>query len=85
MNLRFCKALRFARQLIVFFIGVSVALVGLVFIFTTGPAVIVIPIGLGIIILDFVWSRYLLRQAHAHLRTEVDRIQNDIYRRKPLR
>ena len=84
MTLRLGSALRSAQQWILFVVSASVLLVGLVFLFTTGPARIVIPIGLGFLALDFLWSRYLLRQAQTDLDEDIDRIQNDIARRKPF-
>jgi uncharacterized protein (TIGR02611 family) len=52
--------LRFARRLMVFLLGVSVLLVGLVMIITPGPAFVVIPLGLGILATEFVWARTIL-------------------------
>ena len=52
---------RIARRLIVALVGASVVLVGLVLLIAPGPAFVVIPIGLGILALEFVWARRLLR------------------------
>ena len=41
--------LRKARQLVVAVVGVTVVLIGIIMIFTPGPAIVVIPLGLGIL------------------------------------
>ncbi len=48
------------RRLLVFLLGVSVLLVGVVMLVTPGPAVVVIPAGLAILATEFVWARVLL-------------------------
>src|SRR5579872_93593 len=63
--------LRGARRAVVFVVGTTVVLVGIVMIVAPGPAVIVIPLGLGILATEFVWARRLLgslksRLADAH-------------------
>ena len=53
-------ALRFARRMVVLVLGTSVVLVGIVMIVTPGPAVVVIPLGLGILATEFLWARRIL-------------------------
>ena len=53
-------AFRQLRRLVVFVIGTTVVLIGAIMLFTPGPAVVVIPIGLGILALEFAWARMLL-------------------------
>ena len=55
-------ALRQIRRLLVFLIGTSVVLIGVIMFFTPGPAIIVIPLGLGILAIEFAWARLLLRR-----------------------
>ena len=50
------------RRIVVAVVGASVLLVGIVMIATPGPAFIVIPIGLAILALEFVWARHWLRK-----------------------
>jgi uncharacterized protein (TIGR02611 family) len=62
---------RVARRVVVFLLGISVLAIGIVMIIGPGPAVIVIPLGLGILATEFVWARRLLdslkrRLADAH-------------------
>lgn len=52
---------RIARRLVIATVGATVVLVGAVMFFTPGPAVLVIPLGLAILALEFVWARRLLR------------------------
>ncbi|WP_083330791.1 PGPGW domain-containing protein [Halofilum ochraceum] len=52
---------RIARRLVIATVGTTVVLVGAVMFFTPGPAVVVIPLGLAILALEFVWARRLLR------------------------
>ncbi len=51
---------RAVRRLLVFLIGVSIVLVGIVMLVTPGPAVLVIPAGLAVLATEFVWARALL-------------------------
>jgi hypothetical protein len=48
---------RTARRIAVAFVGASVLLIGVVLLVTPGPAFIVIPIGLGILAIEFEWAR----------------------------
>ena len=47
----------------------SVVLLGFVLIFTPGPAILVIPLGLAILASEFLWARRLLRKVRDHLRS----------------
>src|SRR5579872_5969576 len=49
-----------ARRVTVFILGISVVLVGIVMIVAPGPAVVVIPLGLGILATEFLWARRIL-------------------------
>ena len=63
-------ALRHVRRLIVGVIGVTVLLIGVAMIVLPGPAVVVIPAGLGILAVEFTWARRLL----AHLKKRGSRV-----------
>lgn len=65
MNEVLSKTLRYARRFVVLVVGMTVLGLGFVLLVTPGPAVVVIPIGLGILSLEFVWARHLLRRARA--------------------
>ena len=53
-------ASRLVRRAIVFVLGISVVLVGIVMSVGPGPAVVVIPLGLGILATEFLWARRIL-------------------------
>lgn len=51
-----------ARRIAIAVVGSTVLVIGLVMIVTPGPAIIVIPIGLAILSVEFAWARYWLRR-----------------------
>ena len=59
------KPLKQIRRVFVFLIGGTVVLVGVIMLVTPGPALVVIPAGLGILALEFVWARNILKKAKA--------------------
>jgi tellurite resistance protein TerC len=50
------------RRLTVAIVGTSVLLLGIVMLVTPGPAFIVIPVGLAILAIEFVWARHWLKR-----------------------
>lgn len=54
------SALRHARRLIILVIGLTVLGIGVAMVVLPGPAIVVIPVGLGILATEFVWARRLL-------------------------
>jgi uncharacterized protein (TIGR02611 family) len=48
--------------LIIAVVGFTVMAIGIALIVLPGPAFIVIPLGLGILAIEFVWARRLLRR-----------------------
>lgn len=55
-----------ARKVVVAVIGSTVVLVGIAMIVAPGPALLVIPLGLGILGLEFAWARRWLRKLEEH-------------------
>ena len=53
---------RQARRLVVFVIGVTVVLIGVVMLVAPGPGMLVIPIGLAILAVEFAWARRWLKR-----------------------
>jgi tellurite resistance protein TerC len=53
---------RQARRIVVLILGTSVLLIGIAMIVLPGPAVAVIPIGLGILAIEFAWARRWLQK-----------------------
>jgi putative membrane protein len=59
--------LRRAHKLVVAVAGGSVVLVGIAMLVAPGPAILVIPLGLGILATEFLWARRWLKSARALL------------------
>ncbi|MDD2733674.1 MAG: PGPGW domain-containing protein [Desulfuromonadaceae bacterium] len=59
--------LKQTKRLIVTIVGVSVLVIGIAMIVLPGPAIVVIPIGLGILATEFVWARNLLHKIKERL------------------
>jgi len=51
-----------ARRVVVFVIGTTVVLIGIVLLVTPGPAFLVIPAGLAILATEFAWAAWLLKR-----------------------
>lgn len=67
--------LRQVWRLIILIVGGTVVLLGLVMVVTPGPALVVVPIGLGILAVEFAWARRLLRR----VRERAARMRNDYW------
>jgi hypothetical protein len=56
---------RVAKRIAIGIVGGTVLLVGVCMIVLPGPAIIVIPAGLGILAIEFAWARSWLKKAKA--------------------
>lgn len=56
------KAVKQAKRLIIIIVGFTVLLVGIAMILLPGPAVLVIPLGLGILASELVWAKRILNK-----------------------
>lgn len=56
------NAYRWAKRIAVTVVGFTVLLAGIAMIVLPGPAFVVIPVGLGILGLEFAWARSWLRR-----------------------
>ena len=56
---------RIAKRIAIGIVGGSVLVVGVLMIVLPGPAFVVIPLGLGILSLEFAWARRWLKKARA--------------------
>jgi tellurite resistance protein TerC len=72
------RTYRIARRIAVTVIGSTVLLVGIVLLVTPGPAFLVIPLGLGILAIEFAWARRWLRRVR-------DLAKNGMQRATPTR
>lgn len=66
---------KWARRIVVAVFGGSVVLVGIAMIVLPGPAIVVIPLGLGILGLEFAWARHWLRKLRATAHDVVNRVR----------
>lgn len=57
--------LKTARKVVIFIIGFTIVLIGIIMIVAPGPAVIVIPAGLAVLGTEFVWAKLLLKKMKA--------------------
>lgn len=76
MKAAFNLTYRFARRIVIGVIGVTVLLAGVVMLVTPGPAFVVIPIGLGILGLEFAWARRWLARVRERISEQGSRIRS---------
>ena len=62
MNTLILKTLQQAKRLIVIVVGSTILLMGIAMIVLPGPAVLVIPVGLGVLATELVWARKSLNK-----------------------
>lgn len=63
---------RHARRVVITVVGGSIVLLGIALIVLPGPAFIVIPVGLGILGLEFAWARRWMERVKEHAQRAVD-------------
>jgi len=66
---------KWARRIAIGVVGFTVLAVGVAMIVLPGPAFVVIPVGLGILGLEFAWARRWLRKVKERGATLVDSIK----------
>lgn len=66
---------KWARRIVVAVIGGSVLLIGVMMVVLPGPAILVVPLGLGILGLEFTWARFWLRKLRATATDVVNRVR----------
>ena len=64
-----------ARRIVVGIVGITVLIIGVVMLVTPGPALIVIPVGLAILSIEFTWARAWLKRLRESIST---RNSNDL-------
>lgn len=55
--------MRHLKKILVLIIGGTILLLGIVFIVLPGPALLLIPLGLGILAIEFSWAKRFLKKA----------------------
>ena len=73
---------RIAKRVAIGIVGGSVLVVGVLMIVLPGPAFVVIPVGLGILSLEFAWARSWLKKARDKAETVARGVNNRINARK---
>ncbi len=58
---------RTMKRLFILLIGLTVLLIGVLMVFTPGPAILVIPLGLAILGIEFAWARRWLVKFKSYL------------------
>jgi tellurite resistance protein TerC len=70
-----------AKRIVVTVVGLSILVIGIVMIIAPGPALILIPVGLAILGLEFAWARHWLKRlrqgiSSRNLQNHGDRAEN---------
>jgi tellurite resistance protein TerC len=66
-----------ARRIVIGVVGTTVLLLGVIMLVTPGPGLVVIPLGLAILSIEFAWARYWLRKLREKLSERTSRSQAD--------
>lgn len=66
---------KWARRIVVALIGGSIVAVGIAMIALPGPAIVVIPLGLGVLGIEFAWARHWLRKLKATANDVITRVR----------
>lgn len=61
------QSYKLAKRLAITIIGATVLAVGIIMIVTPGPALVLIPVGLAILGLEFAWARVWLKRLRENL------------------
>jgi len=72
---------RMARRIVIAVVGVTVLIIGVIMIVTPGPALVLIPVGLAILSIEFAWARAWLKRlreaiSNRNLNDRGDRAEN---------
>jgi uncharacterized protein (TIGR02611 family) len=65
-------SLKKMKRLVVAVIGFTILVMGIAMIILPGPALVVIPLGLGILATEFVWARRMLDNVRERIRRSVN-------------
>lgn len=66
---------RWARRIVVAMIGGTILVMGIAMVVLPGPAILVIPIGLGVLGLEFAFARHWLRKLRVTATNVVNRVR----------
>lgn len=66
-----------ARRIVIGIVGATVLIIGVIMLVTPGPALIVIPVGLAILSIEFTWARGWLRRLRESISTRNSNSHNE--------
>lgn len=66
---------RWARRIVVGVIGGTILVIGIVMVVLPGPAILVVPLGLGVLGVEFAFARHWLRKLRATAADVVNRVR----------
>jgi hypothetical protein len=66
---------KWARRIVVAVIGGTITLIGVAMVVLPGPAIVFVPLGLGVLGLEFAWARYWLRKLRNTATDVVNRVR----------
>jgi len=65
------------KRLIVAVIGITILIIGIAMVVLPGPAIVVIPIALGILATEFAWARRLLHLMRERMQRSANNRKSD--------
>jgi len=71
------RSLKQLKRLVVAVIGITILVIGIAMIVLPGPAIMVIPVGLGILATEFAWARRLLLIARERIQRYTNNLKNN--------
>ena len=71
------RSLKELKRLVVAVIGITILVIGIAMIVLPGPAIMVIPVGLGILATEFAWARRLLLIARERIQRYTNNLKNN--------
>lgn len=71
------ESLKKLKRLVVAIIGITILAIGIAMIVLPGPAIVVIPLALGILATEFAWARRMLRVVRERMRRRVPNHRNN--------
>ena len=66
-----------ARRIVIGVVGITVLIIGVIMLVTPGPALVVIPVGLAILSIEFTWARAWLRRLRESISSRNSNNHND--------
>ena len=71
------RSLKQLKRLVVAVIGITILVIGIAMIVLPGPAIVVIPVALGILATEFAWARRLLLIVQGRIQRYANSLKNN--------